>query len=58
MSTIKEQVIDAYRRAGFDTMTACQFATEWLADLRKQPPGTVWHLGNARDGAVLAVRRD
>lgn len=52
---IKEKLVDVYRSHGIDFMTACQFATEFMRELRKEKPGTIWHV-TAKDGTVLAVK--
>jgi hypothetical protein len=38
-TTIKEQIVDALRDAGYDFMTACEHATKKLAELRAAPLG-------------------
>ena len=55
---IKDQIVAAYQSVGIDFVTACQFATEFLRELQHEPSGTVWYLGNASRGAILAVRKD
>ena len=56
--TIKEHLVECYRGHGLDFMTACDFATKWLKDLKTQRPGTVWTLGPNRLGVSVTVRRD
>ena len=58
MQTIKERLVACYMEAGIDFFTASQFATDWLKDLKRQPPGTVWTLGNASRGSMVSVRKD
>jgi hypothetical protein len=53
--TIKEQLVETYRMAGLDFMTACQFATEFIRELKQQKPGTVWQITRP-DGKVIAIK--
>ena len=55
---IKERLIECYRGHGFDVITACEMAAQWLADLRKEPVGTEWKLGPNLRGESVTVRKD
>lgn len=56
--TIKERVVEVYQGHGFNFFDACEAATEWLAALKKEPPGTQWTLGPNAKGQSVTVRRD
>lgn len=54
---VKDALVDIYRRNGFDFVTACQFATEFIRDLNREPPGTVWTLNDVAGRRAIAVKR-
>jgi hypothetical protein len=56
--SIKELLVECYKGHGIDFMTACQYATQFLAELRQQKPGTTWTIGPNKSGQSVTVRRD
>lgn len=56
--SIKETLVACYQRNGFDFVTACQFASEFIRDLKKEKPGTVWTLNDPASRSVISIRRD
>lgn len=56
--TIKERLVECYREHGIDFLTACEYATQWIRDLNKEPSGTTWTLGPNRLGHFVTVRRN
>jgi hypothetical protein len=39
MGTVKETLVRALQRAGYDTITACELASAKVAELQASPPG-------------------
>lgn len=55
---IKETLVDCYRGHGYDFMTACELASQWMADLKREKPGTTWTLGPNKLGKSVTVKRN
>ena len=56
--SIKELIVSVYKANGFDTITACQHASEYINELKKEKPGTIWNLNSPAEGKVYSIRRD
>lgn len=58
MMTTKERLIACYVGHGFSETDAHEYATSFLEELRRQPPGIEWTLGPNAKGESVIVRRD
>ena len=56
MAGIKETVVGIYQRNGFDFMTACEYASDFLNDLINQKPGTTHKLFDKKEGKEYSFR--